>query len=57
MRANLRAALGVQIDTPDGRRELRRLRSRAAARGWQKPDPLEALGGLLPRPEFSFFRF
>ena len=35
MRATLRGALGAQIDTPDGRRQLRRLRSQGPAREWQ----------------------
>ena len=43
VRANVRAALGEQIDTPGGRRELRRLRSRGKARAWQRPDPLEVV--------------
>ena len=62
MRATLRAALGEQIDTPGGRRELRRLRSQGKGREWQRPDPLEAvaaesLGRLFAGLEFSFFRF
>jgi hypothetical protein len=54
MRANLREALGAQIDTPSGRRQLRRLRSRCPG---QKPDDtLERLAAGL-RLELPNFRF
>ena len=55
-RRMVREALGAQIDTPGGRRQLGRLRSHNPGE-WQKPDPLESLASLLPGLEFSFFRF
>ena len=62
MRATLREALGAQIDTPGGSRQLRHLRSQGKAREWQRSDPLESaaaesLGRLFSGLEFSFFRF
>jgi hypothetical protein len=56
-RAMVREALGQQIDSPEGGRQLRRLRSRGAAREWQRPDYLERLAGSFCDLELPFFRF
>src|SRR5687768_6690363 len=55
MRSTLREALGAQVDTPGGQRELRRLRSRGPGAGRDlKPDPPTlALSGV----ELKMFRF